>query len=58
MIEVPICLVDYWEESKRPLKNFIRGRVSNEEDIEDILQDVFLKFISNADKLIDRKSVV
>jgi RNA polymerase sigma-70 factor (ECF subfamily) len=52
-----ICLVDYWEESKAPLKNFIKSRVSNEEDIEDILQDVFLKLISNIDKLMDNKKV-
>ena len=54
---MPICLVDFWEESKTPLKNFIRGRVSNEEDTEDILQDVFLKLISNVDKLISPKKV-
>ena len=52
-----ICLVDYWEESKAALKNFIRNRVSNEEDTEDILQDVFLKLISNIDKLIDNQKV-
>ncbi len=57
MIEVSICLIDYWEESKAPLKNFIRNRVSNEEDIEDILQDVFLKLISNIDKLMDDQKV-
>lgn len=57
MIEVQICLVDFWEESKITLKNFIRDRVSNEEDAEDILQDVFLKLISNVDKLIDNQKV-
>lgn len=52
-----ICLVDYWEESKAPLRNFIKKRVSNEEDTEDILQDVFLKLISNIDKLMDDQKV-
>ena len=52
-----ICLVDFWEESKTTLKNFIGDRVSNEEDTEDILQDVFLKLISNIDKLMDDQKV-
>ncbi len=54
---MPICLVDFLEEAKTPLKNFIRDRVSNEEDSQDILQDVFLKLISNVDKLIDTQKV-
>lgn len=57
VIFMAICLIDYWEESKAPLKNFIRNRVSNEEDIEDILQDVFLKLISSIDRLMDDQKV-
>lgn len=57
VIIMAICLVDFWEESKTTLKNFIGDRVSNEEDTEDILQDVFLKLISNIDKLMDDQKV-
>jgi RNA polymerase sigma-70 factor (ECF subfamily) len=57
VIVVGICLVDFWEESKKPLKNFIKNRVANEEDTEDILHDVLLKLISNIDKLMDDQKV-
>lgn len=52
-----ICLVDFWEKSKTPLKCFIKSRVSNDADSEDILQEVFLKLISNIDKLMDNQKV-
>jgi len=52
-----ICLVDFWEESKTPLRSFIKNRVAKEADVEDILQEVFLKLISNIDKLIDNQKM-
>ena len=51
------CIVDFWEESKDFLKIFISKRVANEVDAEDILQDVFLKLISNIDKLLDSQKM-
>ncbi len=48
-----ICLVDFLEEIKVPLRKFIRNRIPNEEDAKDILQEVFLKLISSVDKLAD-----
>lgn len=32
-----------WDEFRGPLKGYIKKRVANEEDAEDILQDVFIK---------------
>ncbi len=52
-----ICLFDFWEESKTPLQSFIRNRVANEADAEDILQEVFLKLISHIDKLMDNQKI-
>jgi RNA polymerase sigma-70 factor, ECF subfamily len=52
-----VCLVDFWEETKAPLKSFIKNRVANEADTEDILHDVYLKFISNIDKLLDSQRI-
>lgn len=54
---MPVCLVDFWEETKAPLKSFIKNRVTNEADAEDILQEVFLKLISNMDILMDNQKV-
>lgn len=51
------CIVDFWEESKASIKSFISKRVANEADAEDILQDVFLKLISNIDKLLDSQKM-
>ncbi len=36
-----------WEQFSNPLKSFIKNRVSNEQDAEDILQDVFFKIHRN-----------
>ena len=52
-----ICLESIWAEFSTPLKNFIKKRVKNEQDVDDILQNVFFKIhhsISNlkeADKI-------
>ena len=52
-----ICIVDFLEESKASLKSFIKNRVTNEADAEDILQEVFMKLISNIDKLMDNQKI-
>lgn len=40
-----------WDESRSRLRNFIGRRVKNEADVEDILQDVFIKVYQNINKL-------
>lgn len=40
-----------WEEFSIPLKSFIRRRINNDQDVEDILQMVFLKIYSNINNL-------
>ncbi len=52
-----LCVAEFLEKSKKPLKSFIKKRISNEADAEDILQDVFLKLISNIDKLADKQKI-
>lgn len=41
------------EEHEPQLKSFIRKRVSNKEDAEDILQDVFYQFIKTAENTVN-----
>lgn len=38
-----IFLESIWEEFSKPLKSFISRRVKNDQDVEDILQNVFFK---------------
>jgi len=40
-----------WEEFSIPLKSFIKKRINNDLDVEDILQIVFLKIHNNIDNL-------
>ncbi len=40
-----------------PLRNFIKRRVSNEQDTEDILQDVYLKIHSSIESLKDENRI-
>jgi len=46
-----------WNEFHRELKSFIQKRVMDETIADDILQDVFLKMIDNANKIAQAKSV-
>jgi len=46
-----------WKKFKDKLKQFILKRVSNEDDAEDILQEVFLKIHSNIETLRDRSKI-
>lgn len=38
-----LCLHEVWQEFRLSLKKFIRARVKNDQDCEDILQEVFMK---------------
>ena len=40
-----------WEEFSTPLKSFIRRRVKNDQDVDDILQNVFYKIHNNISSL-------
>ncbi len=42
-----------WEELSLPLKSFIKKRIANEADADDILQEVFMKIHNNINDLSD-----
>ncbi|MBI4858202.1 MAG: RNA polymerase sigma factor SigZ [Acetobacterium woodii] len=46
-----------WDEFSKPLKGYIKKRVDNEEDAEDILQEVFIKINNNLKNLEDEKKI-
>ena len=46
-----------WEEFSVPLKSFIKKRITNEQDTEDILQEVFSKIHSNMGGLKDDNKI-
>jgi len=54
---VDICSESIWAEFSTPLKSFIKKRVKNDQDVDDILQDVFYKIhngissLKEADKI-------
>ncbi|PKM89434.1 MAG: RNA polymerase sigma factor SigZ [Firmicutes bacterium HGW-Firmicutes-12] len=52
-----VCTNDIWEEFSLPLKKFIRNRVSNDQDVDDILQEVFLKIHNNVDSLMNENKI-
>lgn len=41
-----------WDEFSTPLKTFVKNRINNDQDAEDILQIIFLKINDNIDNLI------
>lgn len=51
------CISCVWEEFSVPLKGFIRKRVTNEQDADDILQEVFVKIQNNIEGLMKVKKV-
>jgi RNA polymerase sigma-70 factor, ECF subfamily len=53
----PTTVEEIWEQFDHNLKGFIRRRVRNEGDAEDILQEVFLKIHSNIDGLREADKV-
>lgn len=46
-----ICIEIIWEQFSNPLKSFIKRRVKDNQDVEDILQNVFCKILSNIGSL-------
>jgi RNA polymerase sigma-70 factor (ECF subfamily) len=54
---VNICLESIWSEFAPPLKNFIRKRIKQDQDVEDILQNVFLKIHRNISSLKDADKI-
>jgi RNA polymerase sigma-70 factor (ECF subfamily) len=42
-----------WDEFSTPLKAFIKNHINNEQDVEDILQTIFLKIHNNIDNLME-----
>jgi len=41
------CLMNAWDANERELRNWLRGRLGNPHDAEDMLQDLFLKVRSS-----------
>jgi len=54
---VDVCIKCIWEEFRIPLKRYIKKRVSNEQDVEDIMQEVFLKIHINAENLMNDNKI-
>jgi RNA polymerase sigma-70 factor (ECF subfamily) len=52
-----LCMNKIWEEFSLPLKAFVSKRIANPQDVEDILQDVFVKISNNADSLLDAAKI-
>lgn len=52
-----ICIENIWEQFSSPLKNFIKRRVKNDQDADDILQNVFCKILSNIDGLRENDKI-
>lgn len=48
-----VCINEIWEEFSLPLKRFISRRISNPQDVDDVLQNIFIKIDNNADSLMD-----
>lgn len=46
-----------WEEFSTPLKSFIRRRVKNDQDVDDILQNVFYKIHNNISSLREAERI-
>jgi len=48
---------DIWLEYRAALKRFLHAKVSNEADVEDLLQDILIKTYNNLDAVKAQKSV-
>jgi RNA polymerase sigma-70 factor (ECF subfamily) len=53
IISLNTSLECLWDEFSTPLKTFIKHRVNNDQDAEDILQIIFLKINDNIDNLVN-----
>ncbi len=52
-----ICSEKIWKEFNQSLKKFIHSKVSDSNDIEDLMQDIFIKLHQNIDQLNDETKV-
>lgn len=52
-----VSINDIWEELSMPLKKFIKKRIPNDQDADDVLQEVFLKILKNSQSLMDDTKV-
>ena len=52
-----ICIESIWEEFNKPLKSFIKRRVKNDQDVDDILQNVFYKIHTGIGSLRDSDKI-
>ena len=48
-----ICTEKIWKEYNQSLKKFIHSKVSDSNDIEDLMQDIFIKLHQHIDQLND-----
>ena len=48
---------EIWQEYRSALKRFLHSKVSNEMDVEDLLQDILIKTYSNLHTVKDHKSI-
>ncbi|WP_428911137.1 RNA polymerase sigma factor SigZ [Niallia sp. Krafla_26] len=53
----PFNLNQIWQEFRSSLRQFIRARVANEQDAEDILQEVFIKIYSHLSDLREKNNL-
>ncbi|GAB6151508.1 RNA polymerase sigma factor SigZ [Desulfosporosinus burensis] len=51
------CINCVWEEFSLPLKRFIKKRVVNEHDAEDIFQEIYLKIHKNIGSVLDEDKI-
>jgi len=52
-----LCMECIWEEFSIPLKSFIKRRVKSDQDVEDILQNVFYKIHNNIGNLNEKDKI-
>ena len=52
-----ICSDSIWEKFSKPLKSFIKRRVKNDDDVDDILQNVFYKIHNSIGSLKDTDKI-
>ncbi|MDD4170024.1 MAG: RNA polymerase sigma factor SigZ [Desulfotomaculaceae bacterium] len=52
-----ICTNRIWEDFSTPLKNYIKKRIPNELDSDDVLQEVFIRIHNNIGSLMDDNKI-
>ncbi|MDD2586922.1 MAG: RNA polymerase sigma factor SigZ [Bacteroides sp.] len=52
-----VCFNHIWDEFSVPLKSFIKRRIPNEADADDIFQEVFIKIQNNIDGLKEEQKI-